>query len=392
MSISFEHKEKLEEKVLNMNVEELDISIRSIRLLKKAGINTVKDLIENFSKVTSIKNNYPKSYQEIVNKLECYGLTFDSDIKKATENTKSKKHKYGDIEEPTAEELAAIERELNPNELLHEDLFSGFSSEYDIDDRWLDFSRTEGGYKRKQKNVDKSNQNLNKDNINNISLDELGLPKRIITELNKIRIFNTEDLISQSRERLKTIKFIGSKGAEEIANALMQRNLHLENDEIFECLQCSKKYVQESNDDIKNYCTLCQMKKDRIAEIDLISVTLTAPEYSSYTGLGDGFDLKANIKNNSCDSLLKIQVCDFYIVSNGQQFSPECFLSGYKFLEEDIWPLTSRSCAKIWSNKKKSKVLPNDYAIISLKNSGITYMFKFLFDGSQWNIDDYFKS
>ena len=135
--------------------------------------NCVKDLIENFSKVTSIKNNYPKSYQEIVNKLECYGLTFDSDIKKVTENTKSKKHKYGDIEEPTAEELAAIERELNPDELLHEDLFSGFSSEYDIDDRWLDFSRTEGGYKRKQKNVDKSNQNLNKDNINNISLDEL---------------------------------------------------------------------------------------------------------------------------------------------------------------------------------------------------------------------------
>ena len=38
--------ESLKEKVLNITLEELDLSVRSYNCLKRAGINTVKDITE----------------------------------------------------------------------------------------------------------------------------------------------------------------------------------------------------------------------------------------------------------------------------------------------------------------------------------------------------------
>jgi DNA-directed RNA polymerase subunit alpha len=41
-----EKDEKGKEKILEMTIEELDLSVRSFNCLKRAGINTVNDLIE----------------------------------------------------------------------------------------------------------------------------------------------------------------------------------------------------------------------------------------------------------------------------------------------------------------------------------------------------------
>ena len=74
--ISEEEKERTEkEKILNKTIEELDFSVRSYNCLKKAGINTLKELI-NYSpeEVIKIKNLGKKSLDEIKEKMDKYGF------------------------------------------------------------------------------------------------------------------------------------------------------------------------------------------------------------------------------------------------------------------------------------------------------------------------------
>ena len=222
---------------------------------------------------------------------------------------------------------------------------------------------------------------------------ELGLSKRTITELNKIDIYTIADLQSTRRSTLRNLKFFGTKAITEITSALMKRDLHLASDMIYICDRCSARFADEISLQKSHICPVCQAKLDRLDEISEISVSLSAPEYSSYTAIGDGFALYANITNASYE-IKKIRICDFYIVADGQQRSPEYFLTGYTFSEETIIPMTSRSCAKIWSNRvmKKDKLSVSDYAIISLGVSTQKHIFKFVFNGEAWDLDDYYKN
>lgn len=65
------------EKVLNMTIEELDLSVRSFNCLKRAGINTVEDLINKSpEEMMRVRNLGKKSLEEVIVKLQSYGLTF----------------------------------------------------------------------------------------------------------------------------------------------------------------------------------------------------------------------------------------------------------------------------------------------------------------------------
>ena len=75
MSMLVESEEKLRSKIFVMTIEELDLCVRSYACLKRAGINTVEELIEKTpTEVTNIKNLPPRCYDEIVNKLLSMGL------------------------------------------------------------------------------------------------------------------------------------------------------------------------------------------------------------------------------------------------------------------------------------------------------------------------------
>lgn len=173
-----------------------------------------------------------------------------------------------------------------------------------------------------------------------------------------------------------------------------QKCLFLEGDEVFECCKCSKQFVAEGGSTNTTFCPLCQLKNERIAKISTLKISLMPPEYSSYTNLGEGFHLIANIKNEEFDKIQTVSIKDFYIISMGRQFSPNCFLSGYSFSEEEIWPMTTRSFAKIWGIKEfnKTKLSDGDCCIITLKSSGTTHVFKFVLDSNNWILDDYFKT
>ena len=74
-SIMVEKDDKGKEKVLKMTIEELDLSVRSFNCLKRAGINTVEDLInKSEDDMMKVRNLGRKSLEEVINKLASLGF------------------------------------------------------------------------------------------------------------------------------------------------------------------------------------------------------------------------------------------------------------------------------------------------------------------------------
>lgn len=75
-------KEKIEtqrDKVLEMTIEELDLSVRSFNCLKRANINTVEDLIgKTQDEMIKVRNLGRKSLEEVEHKLAMMGLSLAS--------------------------------------------------------------------------------------------------------------------------------------------------------------------------------------------------------------------------------------------------------------------------------------------------------------------------
>ena len=72
--------DKAQATVLSMTIEEMDFSVRSFNCLKRAGINTVEDLIsKSEDDMMKVRNLGRKSLEEVVNKLESLGLALRDD-------------------------------------------------------------------------------------------------------------------------------------------------------------------------------------------------------------------------------------------------------------------------------------------------------------------------
>lgn len=73
--IMVEKEESKKEKVLELSIEELDLSVRSFNCLKRAGINTVEDLANKTEDdMMKVRNLGRKSLEEVLHKLEELGL------------------------------------------------------------------------------------------------------------------------------------------------------------------------------------------------------------------------------------------------------------------------------------------------------------------------------
>ena len=75
-----EKAETQRDKVLEMTIEELDLSVRSFNCLKRANINTVEDLISKTEdEMIKVRNLGRKSLEEVIHKLTMMGLSLASD-------------------------------------------------------------------------------------------------------------------------------------------------------------------------------------------------------------------------------------------------------------------------------------------------------------------------
>ena len=71
-----EKAETQRDKVLELTIEELDLSVRSFNCLKRANINTVEDLISKTEdEMMKVRNLGRKSLEEVINKLAMRGLS-----------------------------------------------------------------------------------------------------------------------------------------------------------------------------------------------------------------------------------------------------------------------------------------------------------------------------
>ena len=78
--IMVEKEESKKEKVLEMSIEDLELSVRSFNCLKRAGISTVEDLTnKSISDMMKVRNLGKKSLDEVTNKLHQLGLDFIRD-------------------------------------------------------------------------------------------------------------------------------------------------------------------------------------------------------------------------------------------------------------------------------------------------------------------------
>ncbi|MCI8589236.1 MAG: DNA-directed RNA polymerase subunit alpha [Clostridiales bacterium] len=78
--IMIEREETIKEKVLEMTIEELDMSVRSFNCLKRAGIDTVEDLTNRSEEdMIKVRNLGKKSLEEVIEKLHSLGLDLKHD-------------------------------------------------------------------------------------------------------------------------------------------------------------------------------------------------------------------------------------------------------------------------------------------------------------------------
>ncbi len=79
--IMVEREETKKEKVLEMTIEELDMSVRSFNCLKRAGIDTVEDLTNKTEEdMIKVRNLGKKSLEEVIAKLHSLGLELRKEI------------------------------------------------------------------------------------------------------------------------------------------------------------------------------------------------------------------------------------------------------------------------------------------------------------------------
>ena len=76
VEIMVEKEEDKKEKILEMTIEELDLSVRSYNCLKRAGINSVDELVQrNAEEMMKVRNLGRKSLEEVQQKLAALGLS-----------------------------------------------------------------------------------------------------------------------------------------------------------------------------------------------------------------------------------------------------------------------------------------------------------------------------
>ncbi len=79
-SIMAEKADSAKEKVLDLTIDELDLSVRSFNCLKRAGINTVEDLINKSEMdMMKVRNLGRKSLEEVIAKLASFGFALKKD-------------------------------------------------------------------------------------------------------------------------------------------------------------------------------------------------------------------------------------------------------------------------------------------------------------------------
>ncbi len=80
LDVLVSREEEKPEKVMEMSIEDMDLSVRSYNCLKRANINTIEDLTKKSKEdMLKVRNLGLKSLEEVINKLAAIGLSLRND-------------------------------------------------------------------------------------------------------------------------------------------------------------------------------------------------------------------------------------------------------------------------------------------------------------------------
>ncbi len=185
---------------------------------------------------------------------------------------------------------------------------------------------------------------------------------------------------------------MGRRSLEEIKQALKSLDLELKR----ECEYCAETLTDEEIDSFGDVCSECWERVERVRKAKDIVLGILPPEESSYTGGYSGFHIYINVKNNT-NAPIKLELQECSILKGGRQRAPECFLTGYTFYTEHIFPNSIKTFAKIWKTTgwENASLDVEDELTISFKdeNSHKLYFFKYKFNTGNncWFFYDYYE-
>lgn len=415
--------ETKKENILEISVCDVGFSPRAVNCLRYAGVQTVGDLVQKtLNEVARFKHLGRSMLDEIVGKIQSLGLTFkEEEIVEEKEVDSLQNEEFVKMMGFARATFTFFRRNRITRleqlaDKMGEDIFNmrrcsigvfinivevldrnGFRL---IDCSEEDYPSVKQYIKEfiesyKEKIAEKNHQEA----IKNCLLDdvsELKISNRYITILKKLGINKVSELLGYTRTDLMNTKQLGVKGINAITDALIKHDITIKGDGIYTCSDCDAKFSAPISLELVTYCPTCTAKKERIESIEQLEVRLSDIQYAGFTSIQSGFDIYANIKNLT-DTLIKVKLKDFYVVSKGRQHSPKFYLTGYSFDEELIMPKSIKSVAKIWDldDFNGAKLEEGDEAFISLfiPSTNKTLMYKFVLDEfSDWVIDDFFEN
>ena len=122
-------------RILDVPIEELDLSVRAYNCIKRAGINTLSDLVNKTEEeYMKVRNLGKKAYDEIIEKIKSLGLSLDEKSKIFTNRFTTIKIKYNNNSMIYKTELTSIRKiaESLFEILANECNISGIILNYDI--------------------------------------------------------------------------------------------------------------------------------------------------------------------------------------------------------------------------------------------------------------------
>ena len=195
------------------------------------------------------------------------------------------------------------------------------------------------------------------------------------------------------RSGIHTVSDLYEKLNEGIASCIRIRNLGKRC--LAETVGAAKKVGYPLNSEVElllreNTINGITEKENRVAQINLLDITMEKPDYSSYTDGTKGFTLFANIHNKS-NQVMLVELKEFLLFCNGRQWVPSSNLTGYSFSAEHIMPMSSKTATKIWSGEPwvNTKLIDGDYVTIVIELNSVSHAFKFVLRDGLFIINDY---
>lgn len=231
-----------ESEVMNMGIDELELSVRSYNCLKRAGINTIGDLRQrSFDDLTRVRNMGRKSLNEILLKLNELGVSLrESEVaEEYTELNHPGRKRCEQLREMRIRVAKVNDIEFEPNECHHTEPCKGMCLMCDYEVAYLEKKlreKAERGEKTPLKgllNVEKYLCDLSEDgeqidvDIKAIKIEEVGFSNRTYNCLNRAGLKTLGDIIKNSSEKLMQIGYLGKKSCDEIVEKLAEYDLSL---------------------------------------------------------------------------------------------------------------------------------------------------------------------